>query len=435
MNVKKIFDIFVEHSSLYSTDSRNIEEGGLFFALKGDNFNGNLFADEAIEKGAAFAVVDEIHDFKYPGQIIKVTDVLWVFGQIAMEHRLSHNVEVVAIAGSNGKTTTKELAVEILSRKYNVLATEGNFNNEIGVPKTLLNITDETEVAVVELGANKVGDIRKLCKIVQPDVGLLTNIGKEHLEGFGSIEGVIQGEKELFDYLEENEGYCFLNMDDKYIKPMRHDLKNVLSFGYEDESAQIKGKANQFMPNIEGEITLFDEEPFEVKSSLGGTYNFSNILAAATIADYFEVSQEDIQEGVASYVSTNNRSQLIKTESNVVISDAYNANPSSMEEAIRNFATLPEAEKILMLGDMGELGDYAEVEHKELLDNILSLNFSKVYLAGSEFSKHKENFSTFNFASSTKELIDLINKEKPKGAHILLKGSRFMEMDQLTEVL
>lgn len=435
MNVKKIFDIFVEHSSLYSTDSRNVIEGGLFFALKGENFNGNLYADEAIEKGASFAVVDEIHNFKYPEKIIKVTDVLWVFGQVAMEHRLSHKVEVVAIAGSNGKTTTKELIVEILSKKYNVVGTEANFNNEIGVPKTLLNITNDTEVAVIELGANKIGDIRKLCKIVQPDVGLITNIGKEHLEGFGSIEGVLQGEKELFDYLEENEGYCFLNADDDLIYSLKPELSNVLTYGIGERESQIKGKSSQYMPNIKGDVYLFDEEPFSVESNLGGSFNFSNMLAATTVADYFEINSDEIKEGLEEYVSTNNRSQVIKTDSNLIISDAYNANPSSMEEAIKNFATLPDNEKILMLGDMGELGEFAEVEHKSLLENISNLNFSKVYLAGDEFLKHREDFTSFNFAKTTKELIDLIHKDKPKGAHILLKGSRFMKMDQLAELL
>ena len=435
MNVKKIFDIFRNLGSKYSTDSRAILDGGLFFALKGDNFNGNLYADEAIENGAAYAVVDEIHNFKYPAQIIKVTDVLWAFGQVALEHRLECKAEVIAIAGSNGKTTTKELVHSILSRRYNVLATEGNFNNEIGVPKTLLNITEDTEIAIIELGANKIGDIKKLCKIVQPDVGLITNIGKEHLEGFGSIEGVIEGERELYNFLEENEGFCFVNVDDKHLKAISEELSNKLTYGMEEENAQIKGVSTQFMPTIEGKIMLFGEDEVAVSSKLGGTHNFSNIIAAVAVADYFEVTYGDIETALKAYESTNNRSQVINTESNVIISDAYNANPSSMEVAIMNFALLPDEDKILMLGDMGELGKFSEEEHKALLSRLTEMNFSKVYLAGDEFLKHKDLFGSFSFYKTTEELINEINRAKPIGAHILLKGSRFMAMDKLTEVL
>jgi UDP-N-acetylmuramoyl-tripeptide--D-alanyl-D-alanine ligase len=435
MNLSRIYQLFTSLDMKYSTDSRNIVSGGLFFALKGDNFNGNEFADEAIDKGAEFAVVDEVLDYKYPGKVVKVSNVLWTFQQLAATHAAHNNAQILAIGGSNGKTTTKEIMHAVLSKKYNTIATRGNLNNHIGVPMTLLEIKEDTEIAIVEMGANRIGEMAQLAKIAKPEFGLLTNIGKEHLEGFGGIDGVIQGEGELYDYLYENKGYTFVNLDDEHLEEMSKRFKRKSTYGIISTEANVKGMPIQFVPNISANINFYGEEIIHVKSSLSGTYNLSNILAAAAIGDFFEVPVNDIKDAIESYESSNNRSQLINTATNTVYCDAYNANPTSMEMAVENFGAFSETNKIVMLGDMFELGEFAESEHKSVLDLLSSQRLEAVYLAGEEFFKHKDKFPDFNFFEDRSGLHEHLSGEKLNEKIILIKGSRGMQMEQLLDVL
>ena len=381
MKIKDLHSLFLNSTGV-STDTRSIKSGTIFFALKGDNFNANKFATDAIELGALFSVVDEEPEIEND-KLIVVNNVLETLQDLAHFHRKYLDIPIIAITGSNGKTTSKELISLVLSEQFTVFATKGNFNNHIGVPLTLLEMDDSTDIGVVEMGANHIGEIRKLCEIAAPDYGYITNFGKAHLEGFGSLQGVIRGKSELYDYLISNSGLVFINADDsKQLKQIK-DYNNVFKFS-KSKNSDLEISMQVKTPFVK--INFLDQE---IQSQLIGAYNFSNIAAAISIGHYFELDFLKIKKGIESYQPKNNRSQVVKQKSNTIILDAYNANPTSMNAALENFSLMKGDNKIVVLGDMFELGDESFNEHKAVIDLVNSLNFSSIYYIGQHFNKHK----------------------------------------------
>ena len=427
MKIKDLHSLFLNSTGV-STDTRSIKSGTIFFALKGDNFNANKFAADAIELGALFSVVDEEPETEND-KLIVVDNVLEALQDLAHFHRKYLDIPIIAITGSNGKTTSKELISSVLSEQFTVFATKGNFNNHIGVPLTLLEMDNSTNIGVVEMGANHIGEIRKLCEIAAPDYGYITNFGKAHLEGFGSLQGVIRGKSELYDYLISNSGLVFINADDsKQLKQIK-DYNNVFKFS--------KSK------NSDSEISMQAKTPFvkinfldqEIQSQLIGAYNFSNIAAAISIGHYFELDFLKIKKGIESYQSKNNRSQIIKQKSNTIILDAYNANPTSMNAALDNFSLMKGDNKIVILGDMFELGDESFNEHKAVIDLVNSLNFSFTYYVGQHFIKHKFLSESVFFFDSTDVLKRHFQSLSISNSVILVKGSRGMSLEVLLQYL
>ncbi|KAB2914493.1 MAG: UDP-N-acetylmuramoyl-tripeptide--D-alanyl-D-alanine ligase [Bacteroidetes bacterium] len=412
------------------TDTRNIIEGSIFFALKGANFNGNLFAADALEKGAAYAVVDE-EIATTDERILKTDDALQALQQLANYHRRQLNIPVIAVGGSNGKTTTKELLLAVLSKKYNTLATGGNLNNHIGVPLTLLSITPQVEIAVIEMGTNQPGDMELLCQIAEPNYGITTNIGKEHLEGFGGIEGVAKEESMLYLHLLHHNGLAFVNANDEWLVRMASRLERQYKYGYDTEqrkitSADYKGELLSVNPFIEAVL------PYGagvIKANLSGEYNFQNIMAAASIGHYFEVEAEQIKAAVEVYAPTNNRSQVVKRGSNVLYMDCYNANPSSMEVALRNFAGFETPNKIVVIGDMLELGSFAPAEHEAMATLCKQLGFETVYFVGPIFAPYAQIANARHFENSTL-LREHFLVQKPQNSYILFKASRGIALEK-----
>ncbi len=432
MNTAQLYKIYQLHSKI-CTDTRKIISGSLFFALKGDNFDANKFAMLAIEQGAAFAVIDRV-EFKVDDRFILVDNTLLALQQLATYHRQQLNIPVIGLTGSNGKTTTKELIFSVLSQKFNTQATIGNLNNHIGVPLTLLEIKPGCEVAIIEMGANHQKEIEQLCQICQPNFGLITNVGKAHLEGFGGFEGVKKGKGELYDFLEKNNGIVFINKNNSHLLEMANSrqFKDVVFYGADIQNF-VSGKLLKNDPLLE--IEWFHKgEKYQVKSKLTGIYNFENILAAIAIGLQFSLSADEINLGISSYEPTNNRSQIINTSKNTVIGDFYNANPSSMIVAIENLAKLNASKKVLILADMFELGKEAAVEHEHILQIALSYNFSKIIFIGEEFYKVNELASAV-FCRSTKDAEVELKTNPIKGALILLKGSRSMKLEGLMALL
>ncbi|HTA27450.1 MAG TPA: UDP-N-acetylmuramoyl-tripeptide--D-alanyl-D-alanine ligase [Bacteroidia bacterium] len=426
ISTEELYKIFLEHP-VVSTDTRNIPAGSLFFALKGANFNANEFASEAIKKGCSYAIIEE--EKYYTDKCILVPDVLKALQNLANHHRRQFTIPVIGITGTNGKTTTKELTAAVLSKKYNTLFTQGNLNNHIGVPITLLKLTSENEMAVIEMGANHVGEIDMLCRIAEPDYGIITNIGKAHLEGFGSYEGVIKAKSELYKFIKEKNGELFINADDELLIK----LANGVYFTYGmSRDADIRGFQDKDSFLAKGTIEMIDGEDIQVSSSLAGAYNFYNILAAACIGFYFEVTPEQIKQAIEEYVPSNNRSQIVKKGGNTIWVDAYNANPSSMKTAIENFAALITPHKVLILGDMFELGEDSQKEHQAIADLIGNSNWEAACLIGDEFSKVK---SSANLYTTVEEFAKWLSKHPLKDATILLKGSRGMQMERVMEKL
>ncbi len=417
----------IEQDQRLTTDSRSILNEAVFFALKGPNFNGNQFALQALEQGAAFAVVDEkVGD---DPRLIFVQDVLLELQSIARLHRSMMKSKVIAITGSNGKTTTKELAYSIFSKSQNVIATRGNLNNHIGVPLTLLQIRNDTDFALVEMGANKPGDIQELCSIAEPDAGLITSIGKAHLEGFGSPEGVLKTKMEMFQYLDKHRGTCFYNLNDEQLFQLFHQEARHIAFGDSGRSSAYSGEALHFYPDIE----LYFNCPagrFKVHSKLFGKYNYHNILSACTLASYYEIPAEQIQAGIESYVPDNMRSQIIQLNGATVVLDAYNANPSSMREAIVAYSDMAYEEKWILLGEMAELGSYADKEHDDLVNYVKGLDFAQKIFMGTRFGKYAKD-------PSLKIFTDLgtckswLQEHWPENAAILIKGSRSSALEKL----
>lgn len=433
MDIKKIHDIFLKCGQKVCTDSRKIIPGSVFFALKGDNFNGNKFADKALADGCAYAVIDD-KDAGNSDKFILVNDVLKALQELANHHRRLFEIPVIAITGSNGKTTTKELLNAVLSKKHKTLCTEGNLNNHIGVPLTLLRLGNEHEMAVIEMGANHQGEIDALCRIAEPGFGVITNIGKAHLEGFGGIEGVKKGKSELYRYLKEKNGTVFVHGDDDVLNELSAS-NNKFTYATKRQG-DITGKYSESNLFVElawktkyaaGELK---DAPY-VRSNLVGIYNYYNALCAACIGNYFKVEDNLIQEAIEGYVPTNNRSQLQKTASNVLILDYYNANPSSMGLAIENFSQMQFQNKMLVLGDMLELGDAAFKEHAIILQMLREKKMEDYILVGPVFSALQKEKA---FANST-EAAEFLKQQPAKNKTILIKGSRGMALEKVVEVL
>ncbi|MCW0481178.1 UDP-N-acetylmuramoyl-tripeptide--D-alanyl-D-alanine ligase [Gaoshiqia sediminis] len=430
MNTEQLYQLFLQHPTV-STDTRNIPEGGIFFALKGQHFDGNTFAAEALTKGAAYAVIDNA-DFAKNDRIILVNDVLTSLQQLANHHRKQLQIPILAITGSNGKTTTKELIGTVLQKKYQVTFTQGNLNNHIGVPLTLLSLSGDTEIAVIEMGANHPGEIAKLCQIAEPNFGLITNIGKAHLEGFGSFEGVVKTKSELYDFLRNHSGKCFINSDNELLVKQAAGLEH-LSYGTSDE-AQLQGQPEETSYYLTVKV-LFPKGWLYLKSKLIGSYNFENILAAARIGLHFGVDPLEIQQAIESYQPSNNRSQLIQKGSNRIIMDAYNANPTSMMAALTNFASISHSAKTIILGDMLELGEYAANEHQKIADFIDGHNFDNVFLVGKCFLSVTTGPKIKKF-DNAELLSDYLYQQKPiEDNLILIKGSRGIQLEKILEKL
>ncbi|MCR4769356.1 MAG: UDP-N-acetylmuramoyl-tripeptide--D-alanyl-D-alanine ligase [Bacteroidaceae bacterium] len=432
--VKELYKIFTEHP-VVTTDSRDCPAGSIFFALKGETFNGNEYAVQALQKGCAFAVVDEWSDEMdgYKSQLMKVDDVLTTLQQLAHYHRQVLNTPIIGITGTNGKTTTKELISAVLKKKYNVLYTQGNFNNHIGVPKTLLQLTTEHELAVIEMGANHPGEIKTLVNIVEPNYGIITNVGKAHLLGFGSFEGVIRTKGELYDFLREHGGVVFIDGNNEHLLKISDGLELVKYAN----NGNIIGN-DPFLS-----IKWHDKT---IHTNLIGIYNADNVLAAATIGSYFKVGDEAICEALSEYVPSNNRSQFKKTEQNNLIVDAYNANPTSMKAALDNFSNINVPNKLAILGDMKELGSESLNEHINIIQ-LLAEKQIEAWLTGEEFKSAVEkckssesallsdfanNVMCFNDAESIKQYIA---NNKPKNKTILIKGSNGTRLFTLPDLL
>lgn len=426
MKISVLHSLFLKSSGI-STDTRKIKPQSIFFALRGENFNANDFAVEALQKGAAYAVIDEEQEIK-DNRLLLVRDVLASLQELASYHRKELNIPIIALTGSNGKTTTKELINAALEKKYRTTATKGNLNNHIGVPLTLLSMDSTTEIGVVEMGANHLKEIKFLCEIAQPDFGYITNFGKAHLEGFGSVEGVIKGKSELYDYLKEHEKTLFLNIDDPIQEQQRAFLKNFC-FG-ESESADVRVKYLQ-----EGSYAgLQVKDQIIIRSNLSGSYNAKNMAAALTIATFFEVPLIQIKQALEEYLPGNNRSQVIKKEGLEIILDAYNANPTSMAAAVENLTGMEKKPKAAILGDMFEMGALAEEEHQQMVNKLQHSNLDKVYLIGENFYKTSTESPIQKFRSF-EEFSAGFNPAELKDAVVLIKGSRGMALERVLEFL
>ncbi|WP_316797091.1 UDP-N-acetylmuramoyl-tripeptide--D-alanyl-D-alanine ligase [Pedobacter agri] len=418
---------------IVSTDTRNISPGCIFFALKGDHFNANEFAEQAINKGASFVVIDE-ENYVLNEKCLLVDDVLTALQNLARHHRKQLNIPVIGLTGSNGKTTSKELINAVLAERYKTFATFGNLNNHIGVPLSILSITPEVEVAVIEMGANHQKEIELLCTIAQPTHGIITNVGMAHLDGFGGFEGVKKGKAELYAYLKETNGYTFINRDNPYLLEMssKADLNKLIYYGTENGNT-IKGNLKSSDPFIEVEWTNH-EVSSSVKTNLTGSYNFENILAAICIGDFFDMNPEEINNGLANYEPKNNRSQLTKTENNTVICDFYNANPSSMSAALNNIAVLTADKKTAILGDMFELGPESATQHELIARQAADSGLDQIILIGKFFYAYKDAFNGLFFETPA-EAANYLQQNKIVHNLILLKGSRGMKLESLLQYL
>lgn len=427
MEIAELYKCFMECGKV-TTDSRNCPEGSMFIALKGETFNGNAFAAQALKQGCRYAVIDES---EYAGEgTILVDNCLQALQQLANYHRRQLKTPVIGITGTNGKTTTKELISTVLSRKFNTLYTEGNFNNHIGVPLTLLRLTKEHEMAVVEMGANHPGEIKTLVHIAEPDYGIITNVGKAHLQGFGSFEGVIRTKGELYDFLRAKGGATiFIQNENPYLNGIAEGLTCV-RYG-QTAGLYVSGELISCSPFLSFRWTA-EGVSHEVNTHLIGSYNLDNMLAAAAIGRYFGVSDDDISSALASYLPHNNRSQLKETADNKLIVDAYNANPTSMMAALKNFRQIEALHKMVILGDMKELGEASREEHQKVVDYLKECGFDRVVLVGPEFAAATHSYQTFQHVD---EVLADIRIHKPQGYYILIKGSNSMKLSQLPEYL
>lgn len=425
MTISEIYTLFQKYP-IVITDSRKVVADSIFFALRGENFNGNKFALNTLDNGCRYAIVDE-KEYATDDRFILVDDVLRCLQNLAREHRRTLNLPILAITGTNGKTTTKELVNEVLKKKFKTAATQGNFNNHIGVPLTLLAMNSETEFGIVEMGANHSGEIKVLCEIAEPNYGLITNVGKAHLEGFGSFEGIKNTKKELYDYLSANNGEVFVNCENEHLLGMLNKQKKIL-YGNSEE-AFSKARFLQAEPKLIIELRSAIGKLY-IKTQLIGAYNFENVLAAVTLGRYFKIDEIEIKEALESYIPSNNRSQLMKTEKNVLFLDAYNANPTSMSAAIENFASMKMKSKFLILGDMLELGKESEKEHLDLLDLLDKNELSDTLLVGEIFSKLRSSYK-FKTYETVDDLIVYLEEIGLKDKYILVKGSRGIKLEKV----
>jgi UDP-N-acetylmuramoyl-tripeptide--D-alanyl-D-alanine ligase len=426
VTTEDLYQIFLDYPSI-CTDTRKVKSGDLFFALKGENFNGNHFAVRAITNGAAYAVVDEVVSADrasvHSNRLLQVEDVLTSLQLLSGFHRNQFNIPFIAITGSNGKTTTKELIHAVLSAKYKTYTTEGNLNNHIGIPLTLLKIKKDAEIAVVEMGANHLGEIAGYCRYTKPTHGLITNVGKAHLEGFGSADNVKKGKGELFDYLRLSGGTAFVMWDYDYLRVMAEGISKIVTYG--SSYATITGIEESGMSQLCVRITS-GSKPDSIQTRLTGNYNLPNVLAAVSIGNYFNIEFDQIKSAIENYTPSNSRSQLVNAGTNTVILDAYNANPSSMKAAIENFASYPASDKILLLGAMAELGSDSLAEHQSIVSQIQTHQWKDVVLVGGDFLKINHPYRCFSDAAEAGKWIESQNF---KNAVFLVKGSRSTRME------
>ena len=428
MKLETVYSYFLESTGI-CTDTRKIEKGCLFVALRGDNFNGNKFTQQALDKGAFKVIIDDISQHKNTGETILCKNSLTLLQKLATYHRQELNVPMIALTGSNGKTTTKEIINAVLSKKFKTTATLGNLNNHIGVPLTLLSMTKETEIGIVEMGANHKKEIEALCEIAQPNFGYITNFGKAHIEGFGSIEGVIEGKSELYKYISKEKGTLFFNADDP--------IQNKLLGNYPSKVGFSQTKKNFYT------LKQIDANPYvalqaaqtNITSNLIGAYNFTNISAGVLIGDFFDIPLNDIKQAIEEYLPTNNRSQLITKGSTQIILDAYNANPTSMMAALQHFNTIKTASKMVFLGDMFELGETAQEEHQDIVDYLSNTNIDEVHLIGSYFSKTKFQAKNIYQHTSFEALKKAFKNNITKDETILIKASRGMALERILPLL
>ena len=425
MSIEELYSIYLEQP-LIETDTRKIKQGDIFFALKGPNFNGNNYVEEAFKRGASYCICDEMSAIT-DDRVICVENVLNTLQQLAKHHRQKFNIPFIAITGSNGKTTTKELVHEVLSTTYKCYTTKGNLNNHIGVPLTILKIKNDAEMAVIEMGANHQKEIEGYCLYTMPTHALITNCGKAHLEGFGGEEGVIKGKGELFEYILKTDGIVFLNSDYDYLEKMSAAIKNKITYG-SIEAAYV-GIAKEGEHLLEVEIVK-GADINVIKTQLAGNYNLPNVMAAVCIGKYFGVPDDKIKNALEAYIPTNSRSQIIKKETNTILLDAYNANPSSMKVAIENFALMDGENKIVILGGMMELGNESMKEHAAIIDLLSKYKWMQVVVAGKDFINLPSSILHFNDA---KEIAGWFKKQQFKNATILIKGSRSMAMEKVLE--
>lgn len=437
MDIKELYALYQQHPVI-TTDSRDCPEDSIFIALKGDSFDGNQFAAQALEKGCAVAIVSDeqvYNDYKGDKQMILVPDTLQTYKDMAREHRRRFDIPVIAITGTNGKTTTKELVRAVIGERYDEMATEGNFNNDVGVPKTLFRLSVMHEVAIIEMGASHPGDIKTLVETAEPTCGLITNVGKAHLQGFGSLEGVIRTKGELYDYLaKDSDSVIFVNADNEHL--MKILPKNVKAKCYtRDESktgARVYGQIIACDPFLRLKWRQTDGEWHEVATHLIGSYNLDNVLAAVTVGLHFGITPKQICHALENYVPSNNRSQLTETEHNHLIVDAYNANPTSMAAALDNFSLMEVSPKMAILGEMRELGESSAEEHRRVVERLATCPFDEVWLVGQEFKDIDCPYRKFDDVEQVKAAIAA---NRPEGRYILIKGSNGTRLFQLPELL
>lgn len=425
MIMTELYDRYLQNSKI-CTDTRKIIKGCLFFAIKGPHFNGNKFAKEAIKKGASYAIVDE-EIYATDDRYILVKNTLITLQELARFHREKLKCKVIGITGSNGKTTSKELCLQVLKKKYITLATSGNLNNHIGVPLSILSIGKDTEIAIIEMGANHINEIEFLCGIAQPDYGVITNVGKAHLEGFGSLEGVLQAKTELYRYLATKDAPVFVKDNDYVLIDKIPKECPIIRYGELKNSNYII-KYDGAQPFIK---VLLNE--IEIQSQLIGDYNFDNIALSIAIGMEFGVETINIKEAIESYVASNNRSQIIKTNANTILLDAYNSNPMSLEKAIQNLKNIKHQNKVMILGDMFELGKEKNIEHQKVINQCLKSGVSNVFLVGKIFNTiNNTKYTSFD---NTSDLVKLLKTRAIKDAFILIKGSRGMKLEQVVDYL
>ena len=427
MTTQQLYELYLQFPSV-QTDTRKLKKGDIFFALSGPNFNGNDFALKAIESGAAYAIVDADINEK-DGRIIKVDNVLDSLQLLAKYHREQFDIPFIAITGSNGKTTTKELVSRVLASQFKTCTTQGNLNNHIGIPLTLLSVSRDAEMAVIEMGANHQKEITAYCEYTEPTHGIITNCGKAHLEGFGGIEGVRKGKGELFDYLRSDNGTAFIYNDYEYLKEMSKGIEKIITYGTNNAyvAGQALGSENYLQVQLSNE-----NFPAIIKTQLVGDYNLPNVLCAVAVGKYFDIPFKKIIEAIESYTPGNSRSQMLINRSNHIILDAYNANPTSMQLAIENLAKVKSNSKVLMLGGMMELGEESLQEHENIIEVVKQFSWNKVALVGGDF---KNIAHPFLYLDNSSEAAQWYNQQNFQNSYILIKGSRSIQMERIIKDL
>lgn len=431
MTIKELYAIFEQHPEVV-TDSRKTQVGAMFFALRGENFNGNEFAEKAIESGCSYAVIDEGQYDDHSGRFIVVENVLKTLQELSAYHRIALGLPVIGITGTNGKTTTKELLSAVLGRRFNLWHTQGNLNNQIGVPLTLLSLRKEHQMAVVEMGANHPGDIKELVELVAPNVGLITNVGRAHLQGFGSFEGVVKTKCELYDFIRNTDGSVFVNADNSILMEHSEGINRV-TYGINCKDGIVSGEVTGNSPFLQMRFQVTgDNNIHDLQTNLVGVYNAENVMAAICVGTYFGIEPGVIKSAIEGYVPTNNRSQYKKTERNALIIDAYNANPTSMTASIKNFEAVKMEDKSLILGEMRELGQDSAVEHQKIIDLLVTNGLTDVCLVGTCWDNVKTTFKRY---ATTEDLIADLKSNPVADKTILIKGSNGNHLDRVVEWL